>query len=296
MDDPATLRRMGKERASVSFRARLGASPTMTRALSGAHGLIVPALRNSNAALRALCAGSHHFQYKVEGFLRPSAEWFDHEVDVQWQWVARERPTFLERGVLNTLAVRPGAEILEICCGDGFNAHRFYAARGKRVLALDNNPAAIRHARRVHARANIEYRRCDILQGIPEGPFDNVIWDAAMHHFTLPDVTLILASVHRSLATDGILSGYTVIEPHENYSFARLRFTDPESLADTLAAEFAHVAVLETPDALRRNLYFFASDSPEALPFAHGVHRRSPPAAIASSSSPSIISATTGAA
>jgi SAM-dependent methyltransferase len=243
--------------------------------------LIVPPLRRFNAGLRALCAGSHHLQYKVEGFLRPSAEWFDHEIDVQWQWVARQRSMFLERGVLNTLAIRPGAEILEICCGDGFNAHRFYAGRGAHVLAVDHNRAALRHAGRFHARpniANIEYRCCNILQGIPEGPFDNIIWDSAMHHFTLPEVTVILSSVHRSLAADGVLSGYTVIEPDENYSYARLHFTDPEPLADLLAGEFAHVAVLETPDALRRNLYFFASDVLEALPFAPGIHQGSPPA------------------
>lgn len=251
---------------------RMRSSPAVTRALSGAHGLIVPALRMLNAALRALSAASHHFQYKVEGFLRPSAEWFDHEIDAQWQWVSRQRSTFLERGVLNTLAIRPGAEILEICCGDGFNAHRFYAGRGKRVLAVDNNRAALRHARRFHARRNVEYRRCDILQGVPEGPFDNVVWDAAMHHFTPAEVTAILASVHGSLAGGGVLSGYTVIEPDQDYAYTRLRFTGPESLLELLAGEFAHVAVLETPDALRRNLYFFASEDPRALPFTPGIH------------------------
>jgi ubiquinone/menaquinone biosynthesis C-methylase UbiE len=252
---------------------QLRSSPAVARGLSGAHGLIVPALRMLNAVLRAVSAASHHFQYKVEGFLRPSAEWFDHEIDVQWQWVARQRSMFLERGILNTLAIGPGAEILEICCGDGFNAHRFYSGRAKLVLAVDNNRTALRHARRFHARWNIEYRRCDILQGVPDGPFDNVIWDAAMHHFTLAEVTTILASIHRSLASGGVLSGYTVIEPDEDYAYTRLRFPDPEALVALLAGEFANVAVLETPDALRRNLYFFASEDQRALPFAPGVHR-----------------------
>ncbi|HYM56175.1 MAG TPA: class I SAM-dependent methyltransferase [Solirubrobacteraceae bacterium] len=257
---------------------RPGAGPGIARVLHRLHGLIVPPLRRFNAGLRAVCAGSHHLQYKVEGFLRPSAEWFDHEIDVHWQWVARQRSMFLERGVLNTLAIRPGAEILEICCGDGFNAHRFYAGRGARVLAVDHNRAALRHARRFHARANLEYRRCDILQDIPEGPFDNVVWDAAIHHFTAPQVAVILSSVHRSLAPDGVLSGYTVIEPDDSYSYTHLRFTDPQPLADLLAGEFAHVTVLETPDALRRNLHFFASDAREALPFEPGVHRGPSPA------------------
>jgi SAM-dependent methyltransferase len=273
MDDLDTLSTMSTNDAQGRSLGRLRSNPTIAHILSALHGLIVPPVRRANAGLRALSAGSHHFQYKVEGFLRPSAEWFDHEIDVHWQWVARQRTMFLERGVLNTLAIRPGGQILEICCGDGFNAHRFYAARGAHVLAIDYNDAALRHARRFHARANVEYRGWDIRKSIPEGPFDNIIWDAAIHHFTRAEVADILASVHRSLRADGVLSGYTVIEPGEDYAYSRLRFTDPEALAEILGAELAHVAVLETPDALRRNLYFFASDEPDALPFSPGVHR-----------------------
>jgi hypothetical protein len=94
-----------------------------------------------------------------------------------------------------------------------------------------------------------------------------------MHHFSLPDVAVILASIHRSLANDGLLSGYTEIEPGEEYAHTRLRFTDPERLADLLSGEFAYVAVLETPDPVRRNLYFFASDVLRALPFSEGIHQ-----------------------
>jgi SAM-dependent methyltransferase len=278
MDDPGSLARMKSGGMRQGRRERLSANPAIARLLSGAYGLIVPPLRGFNAALRGLSAAAHHLQYKVEGLLRPSAEWFDHEIDVQWQWVARQRSMFLERGVLNTLAISPGAQILELCCGDGFNTHRFYAERGVHVLAVDHNRAALAHAARFHARPNVEFRWCDILEGIPAGPFDNVIWDSAIHHFTPSEVAVVLASIHRSLAASGVLSGYTVIEPTEGYAYTRLRFQDPEHLADMLAAEFAHVAVLETPDALRRNLYFFASDVLSALPFEHGIHRVSSPA------------------
>jgi 2-polyprenyl-3-methyl-5-hydroxy-6-metoxy-1,4-benzoquinol methylase len=238
---------------------------------SVAYRLLVPPVRMLNAWLRALTGITHHFQYKVEGFLRPSAEWFDHEIDVHWQWVARERSTFLERGVLNTLAMPPGAEILELCCGDGFNAHRFYAARGSRVIAVDHNAHALRHARRYHRRANIEYRQCNISKELPQGPFDNVVWDSAIHHFSEPEAIDILTSAHAQLRPAGVLSGYTVIEPHSEYAYTRMPFSSPEQLAELLGRVFAHVAVRETPDALRRNLYFFASDTREALPFAPGV-------------------------
>jgi SAM-dependent methyltransferase len=283
MDGARYSRMMSRGEAVQRARRRLAAAPVLAPVLSAVYRLIVPALRRFNAVLRAVCAGSHHLQYKVEGFLRPSAEWFDHEIDVYWQWTARQRSMFLERGVLNTLAIRPGAEVLEICCGDGFNAHRFYAERGAHVLAVDHSREALAHARRFHARANIEYRACDILQGVPEGPFDNVIWDSAMHHFTLSEVAVILASAHRSLAPGGVLSGYTVIEPGEDYAYARLHFEGPEALTDLLAGEFAHVSVLETPDAMRRNLYFFASDVASALPFAEGIRQlaQAPPEPLA---------------
>jgi SAM-dependent methyltransferase len=237
------------------------------------YNVLVPSVRRLNGALRTASARSHQFQYKVEGFLRPSAEWFDHEIDVYWQWVARQRSMFLERGVLNTLAIRSGAQVLELCCGDGFNAHRFYAERAEHVLAVDHDPTALAHARRFHARPNLEYRACDVLQGLPEGAFDNIVWDSAMHHFSLSEVAMILASAHRSLTPEGVLSGYTVIDPEEDYAYARLRFESSDALGDLLAGEFAHVAVLETTDASRRNVYFFAADVAARLEFAPGLRR-----------------------
>jgi SAM-dependent methyltransferase len=243
----------------------------VSRVRAIAYSLIVPGVRAINAALRALTSATHHLQYKIEGFLRPSAEWFDHEIDVQWQWVARQSSMFLERGVLNTLAMRPGGEVLELCCGDGFNTHRFYAGRAGQVLAVDHDEQALRHARRLHARPNVRYNRCDITHGLPEGPFDNVVWDSAIHHFSEQDAGKILGFVHAQLRPGGVLSGYTVIEPGADYAYARMTFSRPEDLAELLGREFPHVAVLQTPDALRQNLYFFASDASESLPFGPGI-------------------------
>lgn len=243
----------------------------VSRVRTIAYSLIVPGVRAFNAALRALTSMSHHLQYKVEGFLRPSAEWFDHEIDVQWQWSARQSSMFLERGVLNTLAMRPGGEVLELCCGDGFNTHRFYAGRAGRVLAVDHDEHALRHARRLHGRPNVRYASCDISRGLPEGPFDNVVWDSAIHHFSEAEVHTILGFIHARLRPDGVLSGYTIIEPGADYAYARMTFTKPEELAELLERKFPYVGVLQTPDALRQNLYFFASNASESLPFGPGI-------------------------
>jgi SAM-dependent methyltransferase len=250
--------------------------------------ILLRPLRAFNAALRALNSASHHFQYKVEGLLRPSAEWFDHELDAQWQWPAQGRFSFLERGVLSSLAIRPGGMLLELCSGDGFNAGRFYSSRAGQVLAVDHNREALAQARRRHARPNVEFLEADIRGELPPGPFDNVIWDSAIHHFSIAEAAVVLASVHRVLADDGVLSGYTVIEPGESYAYTRLRFTDAGGLAELLAGEFAHVSVLESSDQLRQNLYFFASDLRAALPFAEGIHAApAQPARRRAASSPS---------
>jgi SAM-dependent methyltransferase len=245
--------------------------PVAARPLAWAHRLLVPPLRACNAAVRRLSAATHRFQYKVEGFLSPSAEWFDHEIDVHWQWPALGHASFLERGVLSALAIRPGAEVLELCCGDGFSAARFYAGRARRIVALDTNEQALDHARRRHSRANLEFRLGDVRDELPAGPFDNVIWDSAIHHFTLAEAAAVLAAAHRSLRGGGVLSGYTMIEPGEDYEYSRIDFADPGDLLALLGREFAHVAVVETSEAQRRNLYFFASDVRSALPFPEGV-------------------------
>jgi len=251
--------------------------PFLARRLSRLHDLLVPPLRAANAVLRRLSAGAHHLQYKLEGVLRPSAEWFDHEIDAHWQWPRLGRSSFLERGVLSALAIPPGGAVLEMCCGDGFNASRFYAARAGLVVAIDHDERALAHARRRHTRPNIEFRRGDIREGLPTGPFDNVIWDSAIHHFTLAEAAAILAAAHRSLSDSGLLSGYGVIEPGDGYAFSRMHLEDPEQLASLLSGEFAHVAIVETADGNRRNLYFFASDLRAALPFAEGVRAAAGP-------------------
>jgi SAM-dependent methyltransferase len=274
------LERPGGEGHSGSVPVLLGirGRPLPAGVLSRLHGLLVPPLRAVNALLRSITAAGHRLQYKVEGFLRPSAEWFDHEIDANWQWRHLGRSSFLERGVLSALAIRPAGQLLELCCGDGFSAGRFYAARAGRVLAVDHDPHAIAHARRHHARPNVQFRLGDIRAGLPEGPFDNVVWDSAIHHFSPAEAAVILADAHRCLRDDGLLSGYTVIEPGDSYAYARMDLDDPNQLAGLLAAEFAHISIVETADGDRRNLYFFASDLRGALPFPEGVRSAAAPA------------------
>jgi SAM-dependent methyltransferase len=230
-----------------------------------AYRVIVPVLRAGNRLGRTVGSLTHLFQLKVEGALRPQGEWYDHYVDANWQWGATGRSSFLERGVFNNLVMKPDAVLLELCCGDGFFTRHFYAGRAGRVVAVDANAEALAHARRHNAADNIVYLSCDIRSGLPEGPFDNVVWDSALHHFTKEEIGQILGELKQRLAPQGVLSGYTEVEDIP-YAYRKVDFREKADVAELLGRAFRHVMVLETPDPARTNLYFFASDSKERLP------------------------------
>jgi SAM-dependent methyltransferase len=230
--------------------------------------VLVPALKLINRAARRAVGTLHLLQYKVEGLLRPDAEWFDHQLDVYWQWPARRRASFLERGVLSGLTIRPGATVLELCSGDGFNCARFYASRAASVIGLDANGDAVAHARRVNAAPNVSYVQGDIRADLPSGPFDNVIWDAALTHFSDEEVERVLGGVRRVLRPGGVLSGHTDYEAGIDYSYAVTQLPDSESLADVLGRVFEHVYIRRSEDGPRVNYYFFCSDRADALAFS----------------------------
>src|SRR5260370_36056489 len=87
-------------------------------------------------------------------------------------------------GVFSCLVLRPNAKMLEICCGDGFNARHFYSSRASSIIALDIDKDAIPHAKRYNYAPNITYIQQDIRIGLTAGPFDNILCEAAIAHFT----------------------------------------------------------------------------------------------------------------
>ncbi len=130
------------------------------------------ALRKMNRSLRRISAASHHAQHLVEWGVPPLPENYDHHLDLHWAWAATGNSLFVERGVYANLAIEPGAEVLDICYGDGFCAKYFYSHRAKKVLGVDFDPEVIAGARRVNAAPNIGFRVTDIRDGLPEGKLD----------------------------------------------------------------------------------------------------------------------------
>lgn len=232
-------------------------------------GLLRPAARLS----RKLAMRIHRAQHVAEWEVGEPPEWYDHSLDVYWQWPARGSFFFLERGVFGALVLRPTDAVLDLCCGDGFNSSRFYAHLAGEVVGVDFDPAAIRHASSINDAPNVRFELCDIRESLPAGPHDVVFWDAAIEHFTVAEIDAVLRNIKARLQPGGVLSGYTLVAKgggekhlvHHEHEFA-----DKEELARMLRGFFSFVSVFDTIHPERHNLYFWASDERERLPFQAG--------------------------
>ena len=169
-------------------------------------------IRTINEVLRHVTAFTHRVQFLVEWGAPPTPIWFDHFLDQYYLWRKSRNPLGWERGIFGLLAMRQGARVLELCCGDGFNAYHFYSIRASSITAVDYAPEAISFAKSNFSASNLEYRIADIRTEMPPGPFDNVVWDAGIDYLTEPDIDKVMIEIKLRLAKGGILSGYTILE------------------------------------------------------------------------------------
>jgi SAM-dependent methyltransferase len=227
--------------------------------------LLVSVLKGINWFMRKLVGWTHFAQYALQWGIEPRPEWFDHYLDQYWQWAATNNSLWVERGVFSRLVLKENSRMLEVCCGDGFNTRHFYSTRARSIIALDFDADAIPHAKRYNSAPNITYVRQDIRSGLPEGPFDNIVWDAAIEHFTEKEIDTIMGSIVERLGADGILSGYTLTEDKtgkKSNALHEYEFKDKEDLRRFFTPHFKFVRVWETVYPTRHNLYFVASQTP----------------------------------
>jgi SAM-dependent methyltransferase len=202
-------------------------------------------------------------------------EFFDHHLDLFYQWRATRNSFWVERGVFGGLAMK-GGDVLELACGDGFNARNFYSLRAKKVVACDFDKSAIATAKRKNAAPNLSFVLADIRTSMPDGTFENVVWDAAIEHFTPAEISSIMINIKRRLTPDGILSGYTLVEKDDGTTHLdqhEYEFRDMDDLSSFLKPHFKNVRVFETIFPDRHNLYFWASDGdvPFDAGWQHGI-------------------------
>lgn len=219
------------------------------------------------AAAARWVQSAHRRLMAVQWGLPPQPEHFDHQIDLYYLWLETRNSLFIERGAFGSLALR-GGDVLELACGDGFNARNFYSLRSKHVTSCDFDPSAIQTARRKNSALNVQYVLADIRNEVPGGQFDNVIWDAAIEHFTPTEIEHIMRGIKTRLKAEGILSGYTIVERQagiKSLSHHEYEFKSKKDLLRFLQPHFKHVTVFETIYPIRHNLYFWASDG--SLPF-----------------------------
>ena len=161
-----------------------------------------------------------------------------------------------------------GGGVLELACGDGFNARNFYSIHSKNVVACDFDPTAIRTAKKKNKAKNVEFILCDIRSDMPNGKFENIVWDAALEHFTENEIGKILKNIKDRLTDDGVLSGYTIVEKQDGSKSLdqhEYEFKNKEDLLRFFTPHFNNVTIFETLYPSRHNLYFWASNW--TLPF-----------------------------
>jgi SAM-dependent methyltransferase len=100
--------------------------------------------------------------------------------------------------VVMLLAPRPGEDILDIGCGDGFLSRRI-AEAGARVVGIDASPDMVAAAR----AAGIDAHVADAQQLVYQAAFDAVFSNAALHW--MPDLDAVFRGVHAALRPGGRL-------------------------------------------------------------------------------------------
>lgn len=237
---------------------------------------LVPLTRFLSRSARQISYALHWLQFNIE-WGADNPEYFDHQMDVHYQWRKTGNSLPMERGVHSSLALVGEGRTLDLACGDGFFSNYFYALKSKSVLGIDFDKSAIRLANRNRILANTKFVLGDIRSDIPDGPFDNIVWDAAIEHFTEEEIQKLVARIKQVLVPGGILSGYTVTEAadgHKHLHQHEYEFHDEADLSRFLEPHFTNVHVYSSEFPTRTNLYFYATDGTLPIDSAKHLIRR----------------------
>jgi SAM-dependent methyltransferase len=93
--------------------------------------------------------------------------------------------------------IQAGERVVDIGCGLGAVAYDVAERAGARVVGIDINAKSIAKAKARYAHPRVEYRLGDVLQMLPERPFDTVILSNVLEH--LPDRPQFLQNVQQRL-------------------------------------------------------------------------------------------------
>jgi len=219
-------------------------------------------------------SAAHERLFWAEWCIPKTPEFFDHNLDLYYQWRKYKEPYWLERGIYGLQALKMFDEpvVLELGCGDGFNACNFYSTSAKSIVSCDFDKSAIKTAKKKNQAENVEFILADIRTKMPDiKECTNVVWDASIEHFTESEIENIMKQIKTRLQEkQGILSGHTIVEKADGKKSLyqhKYEFKNMADLKRFLTPYFKNVLVFETIYKSRHNLYFYASDGD--IPFSN---------------------------
>jgi SAM-dependent methyltransferase len=214
-------------------------------------------------------------------YAREMPHFFDHRIGSFAFAIGKEAPFSYYRGFFAAELVRPGDTLLDLGCGDGFFARRFYAPRCAQVDAIDIEPSAIEHARRRNAAPNVRYVLTDaVADPFPSERYDVVVWDGALAHFAADTAERVLEKVRASLAPDGAFCGSEALGEDAGHDHLQV-FATLYDLAGLLGRVFPHVQVKAVEyeiasGELRREAFWRCAVDPARLEAAAWRDARAP--------------------
>ena len=196
---------------------------------------------------------------KLEWFQTTPPTYFNHFCDLYYQWPEKNNYQWLERGVFNAFYIRPNNSVLELCAGDGFNARYFYSIKAKKVIAIDIEPDAIKHATQYNSNHNTTFICVDVLQCNFSEQFDNIIIDAALEQFNSEQQSIVIDKIYKLLNANGFFSGCTISRSsHISYKHNKYEFSDKDDLYEFLNKKFENIRIIESNINEKKYLYFCA--------------------------------------
>lgn len=181
-------------------------------------------------------------------------------------------PGILLRGFISGEMVRPGDQVLDIGCGDGFFSKRFLAIEADHVDAIDSDPNALEFAQRYNSDSKVTFHLLDaVTSPFPGASYDVVVWDGAIGHFAPGGVNAMCRKIKAALKDDGVFCGSEQLGKVSAADHLQ-HWETLEEVQAMLAPHFKFIGVRAVEyfydldrTARRGEFYWRASDSKAAL-------------------------------
>ncbi|MHB8482296.1 MAG: class I SAM-dependent methyltransferase [Nitrospiria bacterium] len=190
-------------------------------------------------------------------FTKKPPEFFKHEMDL-YCWYKTRSPLWLERGIFARQHMFKNCKVLDLCCGDGSYSYLFFSNIAEQITAIDYDSRALKHARLNYQYPNICYYNINILADeIPGSGYHVIVWNAAIEHFSLNDIGIILEKLKKCSVPSVKLAGYTnkktfhLAHPEHEHEFGSV-----DELKTFLPKWLSDIQIIETWYPDRENFYF----------------------------------------